>query len=550
MVKHAVAFLLVSALAPTGRAQTTLSPYLYGQNLWHAVNPGDGANQVWGRMKEAKFALVRVGGIEWNDRMPAASQWATWVDSIRAIGAEPLLQVSSKETPAAAAALVEQLNVKLKYAVRFWAIGNEPTCGQDAGAAAAAVAGIARNFKDRAAAMKAVDPTIKIVVGDECYFRGELYNALIGGPAAESDVTGKDPSGNYYADIVSFHSYPFPGADKNALFTRAQVVEGGAAGIRGMMKACKDRIATANTLHARAGAQALACALTEFNVTYWNSSDNTARGVGVRSFLNGQFVAEIFGSAMEYGFVTAAPWCMFEAAGNGGGSDLGMFDGAGPYNPRPYYHHIRMMSNHMGGRFVPSSDNLALVKTYATQDADRSAIIILNQSQDAGQAFTLKFGADAPVKTNPLVITLASGYAGELVDSIGPQESLLLQIHSTGKVLVRSVYSVKMAEQNAAPATVLTPLPNQVRDGRANSAARSSRMPGSLQVASGRLSGVFAAGGAFETLLRDLHGRRVARASGRGKAWSLSTGGLPAGVYLLSLRSGGETLELKVALGR
>ncbi len=43
----------IPVFTPLVQAQN-LSPHLYGQNLWHTVNPGDGANQVWGRMKEAK----------------------------------------------------------------------------------------------------------------------------------------------------------------------------------------------------------------------------------------------------------------------------------------------------------------------------------------------------------------------------------------------------------------------------------------------------------------------------------------------------------------
>jgi len=52
--------------------------------------------------------------------------------------------------------------------------------------------------------MKKADPSIKILVFDECDFYPDAYRALCGG---RLDVTGKDANGNWIINGFTFHRY-------------------------------------------------------------------------------------------------------------------------------------------------------------------------------------------------------------------------------------------------------------------------------------------------------------------------------------------------------
>jgi hypothetical protein len=547
-MRLSAALLTALALAPSITRGQAISPFLFGENLWHADAPNTGANKVWGQMKDAGFKLIRIGGIMYNDKTPPVDQYVHWVDSIRSIGAEPLIQVSSIESAAMAANLVTELNVKRGYKIRFWAIGNEPTCGKEANASV--IAGIAENIKARASAMKKVDPAIRIFMGDECYWRAEMYDALVGGA---NDVTGKDADGRNYVDIIAFHSYPFPGTDKNAVYTRQQVLESGIPGIRGMFQSCKTRTAAANLKQNRTGDAALACALTEFNVTYWNSSDNSPAGVGVRSFLNGQFFAEIFGSAMEMGVFTVAPWSMLEGDAIGGGSDLGLFDLKGTVIPRPSYHHIKLMARNMGGEFIPSSDNGALIKAYATRKPEEGAIIILNESLQDGARFTLKLKDAAPSQANPVVVKAGFGWEGEYVDSIPAQSTLLLTFHKSGQRTSRTLYTVGMAAKYEAPVVERFPV-SIARGGPDGGVSGGSATGGGVWYRAGMnggFEGGFDSEEAYEISMIGWDGKILGAAKGTGTRWRIAPAGTDPAACALRIRTGsGYRVVKAVLLGR
>ena len=78
-----------------------------------------------------------------------------WINSIKAIGAEPVIQVPMMVTCNVqdAANLVKHYNIDTNNKVTYWILGNEPTISS---------ASYSDNFNRMYDAMKAVDPTIKI----------------------------------------------------------------------------------------------------------------------------------------------------------------------------------------------------------------------------------------------------------------------------------------------------------------------------------------------------------------------------------------------------
>ncbi len=515
-----------------------ISPYLIGENSFNADAAGKDADRVWGRMKDAHFRLIRIGGISNNDKTPSADTHARWVDSIRGIGAEPLIQVSTIDPPAVAAELVRALNVQRKYAIRYWSIGNEPTCVEKT--TPAITARIAANVKERALAMRAVDPSIKILFGDECYWKPDLYDPLFGGA---DDVTG-DANGVRYIDGITFHTYPLPGADKNAVYGRNEVIFGAVDNVRGQFQKARKAATAADALHKRSGESALTMSLTEFNVTYWNSSDNSPAGVGVRSFLAGQFVAEVFGLGMEYGAFTVAPWSMLESGGDGRAGDLGLFDGTAGIVPRPEYWHIKLIADNMSGNFAASRTEKAdLLRSYASQNQDTAAVMLLNESVTAGYRITLKLKAQPQGTATVPSVFVDAGWEGEISDSIPPQSTLVLKLRKPGLVATRSLYTLALAEKYQPPQIKETPvslLGGALAAGRTTGAA--------FRLHAGRLLGTRRLTGAFAVKLTDALGTVVAEDMGTNREWSLPVDALPRGAYFLNVRAGSGSESASVAL--
>lgn len=513
-----------------------LSPYLIGVNHFNSDVEGKDADRAWGRMREAKFRLIRIGGISNNDKTPSPEEHARWVDSIRAIGAEPLIQVSSIDPPAVAANLVRRLNMERKYRVRYWSIGNEPSCY--APTTAAQLSAMAANIKQRAMAMRAVDPSIKILIGDECYWKPDFYDPLIGGA---HDVTG-GVDGVRYIDGITFHSYPLPGDGRESKYTRNDVIWGAVPNMREQLRKCRLRAARADSLHGRTGEARLSISLTEFHVTYWNSSDNTPAGVGVRSFLAGQFVAEVFAMGMENGALSVMPWSMLETGGDGRPGDLGLFDGVGSVVPRPSYHHIKMIADNMAGVYAPTSvEGSDLLRALATQDRDTAAVMVLNQNLAAGVRFRLRFRARGAVSVAGPTVHIDAGWESEMTDSVPAQSTLLLKVTRSGFMFRRTVYSLAMAERYEWPTVRTFTMPTGMGAGM--------DAEGLVPILDRQeLRGKVAPEGPYQAVLADVRGLVVSRVAGTGRRWSLSTVGLPAGLYFLDLRYGKKRAGRRIVL--
>lgn len=66
----------------------TKSPYLIGQNVW--LDPTDA---IWNKVAACGVGSIRIGGIGYDDNMPDRPTLMNWVKRIKAMGAEPILQV-------------------------------------------------------------------------------------------------------------------------------------------------------------------------------------------------------------------------------------------------------------------------------------------------------------------------------------------------------------------------------------------------------------------------------------------------------------------------
>lgn len=427
----------------------TISNHMFGVNAWMADTIGDFNNcpfpscykngklhKQWGQIQESNTKIVRYGGISPDQNKPTKFQYIRIIDSIRAKGMEPLIQVSYWDnlyTAAEAADLVHYVNVVKGRNVKYWNIANEPNLLYGYTTAAQ----VAAYFKPFASAMKNADPSIKIVGPETASFKKAIIDGATN-PGGPDDLTGKDAAGRYYVDVISFHSYPmmdgtYPRADAIGKLTSA-------GNLQDNLNYLNGRIAACNTFHNRTGAYALKTAVTETNVNYNNAATDNLYGVGSNSFFGGQFVCEIYGIGMKAGVDFMNLWSVIE-----GGSNVvnngGFLDGS-TGNKKPLFYHFQMMAGAFKGTSIDATDNQTNVKAFACKNGQETTVMILNEDLTNNFNYTLKLSTGTISGTSPLKINVNSGLAIEYNEVIQNQSTLMLTFNASGVLIKKTEYSL------------------------------------------------------------------------------------------------------------
>lgn len=344
-----------------------ISPQLVGTNLWYK-NPSD---TVWQLTKNSGVKIIRIGGHSYDKNLPSKETLLDWVKKIRAAGAEPLMQVSQYKSAEVAADLVRYFNVEMSKEVapiKYWNIGNEPWLQANRPDIKTFGAVVEAYFKPIAAAMKAVDPTIKIYGPDFCDYLNEPINDLFGG---KNDITGKVSGMNYYyCDGLVWHRYPQGNGDP--------AVEGANDILKRIVKS-KAKVDEVNAKHKRTGDNALIWGIGEFN---------SKGGKEVHTWGNGQMFGAVLGWCMEYGAKYAASWSMFENAGNRKGTDFSNIDGA-HMTPRASLRHMEFVAKYFTGIFVKGISPDTCFMVYGAQQGKRLSVMIMNRGFGEARNYSL-----------------------------------------------------------------------------------------------------------------------------------------------------------------
>ncbi|MBD2721856.1 carbohydrate-binding protein [Hymenobacter armeniacus] len=449
-MKRLLSLFALSWLVLRAASGQTISPYLAGQNAWLPTALGTQVfngqlDKLWPLVKQSKVRMVRIGGNGVNSNLVTNAQYIALIDSIRRIGAEPMVQVSEgrgRFTAAQAAQVVQHVNITMGRNIKYWIIGNEPDLASQPNPVS--IAGVEAYIKSFASAMKAVDPSILIVGPENASYGGGYFPALVGGA---NDITGTDANGRYYVDVISFHTYPFNGTQ-----TRAGVI-GGTTNLTNNVVNLLGLMAAANAKNNRTGANALRWALTEFNVDYANPGNNTVEGVGVHSFLNGQFWAEVFGVGMKYEAVSMQPWSIHEGSGARGAGDLGYIDGgtAATFKPRSAFWHEMLVSENLHGTNLNATDNQALVKVLSSTDNGTTAVMLLNESDVDDYDFTVQLDNTAIAGASALKVNVPAGINTAYSNRLYAQSTLVLLFNAQGQLTRKIIYSLQHAQQTLPP---------------------------------------------------------------------------------------------------
>ncbi|MEA2604853.1 MAG: hypothetical protein QOF89_5845 [Acidobacteriota bacterium] len=444
----------------SGSSGIPISAHFAGINAWMPYQIGSHVyngklETKWAEVQASGAKIMRYGGngVDHYADPSDPSQYVTLVDSMRSRGIEPVLQVpvyGSTFNSTQAADIVRYVNVTNAKAVKYWVIGNEPDLsggGYGTGYSASQAAAYFRSF---ASAMKAVDPTIKIIGPETAWYDTAIIDGLTsctGNSTTDANsIMGKDGSGNYYVDIVSFHTYPFDGTQ-----TRPQVISKlmATGGFNDNLGALKTRLATCNSLHGRTGGNVLKMAVTEANINYSNPAGDGAAGLGAKSFIGGQFWAELMGIAMQRGVDFVTFWSVIE----GNGLSYLSSDGTTKW---PSYYHFQMMSQNFRGSSVTATDNQANVKAFGAEDTDQIVVMIMNQETASSFTYTVRLDTGTVTGANPLKINVDAGVAVEYDDTLAAESSVVLVFDASGTLKKKIEYTRSGHAASNLPPTVTT----------------------------------------------------------------------------------------------
>lgn len=438
--------LLILFSAKSGSAQT-ISNHFFGGNAWMPDTIGDAnackeppcilygkLHTQWNNIKNSGTSIIRFGGIAPDKNMPTNYQYTKMIDSARVKGMEPIIQVpfhNYRYTAQQAADIVKFINVTKGKKIKYWIIANEP----DLGYSYTTASQIANYFKPFASAMKAVDPSILIIGPEISSFNRAIINGLTA-PNGPDDITGKDATGKYYLDIISFHTYPFNGSQ-----TRADVVSKLTApySLDADLVYLNSRIAACNTTHNRTGTATIKTAITEANINWQNSPSDNLYGAGANSFIGGQFIAEMMGIGMKNGVDFINLWSVVE--GNTTATNIGLVD-PDTYNKKPSFFHFKLLAENFKGTYANGTTNQLTVKSFGSKDASQISVLILNEDQINNFNFTVRLNTDKVNKPNALTININAGVSNEYVGQISSQSSILLIFNSAGMVIKKYEYSL------------------------------------------------------------------------------------------------------------
>ncbi len=416
-----------------------ISTKLFGQNAWMPDTIGTTfyngkLHNQWGNIQSSGSQTVRFGGIGADHHMPTNYQYIRMVDSIRAKGMEPIMQVPFNNwqyTAAQAAAIVQYVNITKGKNVKYWIIGNEPNLGYGY-TTAAQIAAYIRPF---ASAMKAVDPSILIIGPELAWFDQGIINGLTT-PGGNDDITGKDANNRYYIDVFSYHTYPFNGSQvRTDVLTKLTST----GGMKDNLQYLNGRINTCNNYYTRTGSAAIKTAITEMNIDWQNPAMDGVTGLGASSFVGGQFVAEMFSLAMKYGVEIINIWSVVE--GNSEASNIGYIDRT-TQNKKPLFYHFQMLAQNMNSTYANGTSTVSNVKTFGSKNGSEIKVMIMNQDLAANYNYTLRLNTGTVSGSNPLKMTIDAGVAVEYTDNIPNQTSVMLTFNSAGTLTRKCVYSL------------------------------------------------------------------------------------------------------------
>jgi len=339
-----------------GSDQGPISPLVYGTNIGPTLWP---PFDLQPQVQAAKLTTLSYPGGNYGDLYDLQPFGIdTFIAYCRTLGAEPRIVVRLKgSTPANAAESVKYANVTKGYAVKYWGIGNEADLYANDDPSYT-VDKYDADWREFAQAMRAVDPSIKLIGPDVSQFTANPTDAFMKARVAWMSSFLK--ANGDLVDIVSIHRYPLP-KDINAPITVDDLRAGG--------KEWDQIIPTLRTLIKTQTGKDLPVAVTEINSS-WVANNGTDWSMD--SHMNAIWFADVLGRLIEQKVLMVDQFAIATQYGIVGGLAI---------NPI-YYDYL--MYGQFGTKLVRSASDDPLVSVYASKRSDGTlAVMIVNLSATA-----------------------------------------------------------------------------------------------------------------------------------------------------------------------
>ncbi|MER5296413.1 cellulose binding domain-containing protein [Streptomyces pharetrae] len=339
-----------------------------------------------------------------------------FMGTVRATGAQPILIANyGSGTPEEAAGWVRYANVTKDYDARYWEIGNEIYGNGHYGSGwehdeheDKSPREYARQVRAYAAAMKAVDPTIKI--GAVLTTPGHWPDGVVAeGDAGDWNHTVLSQVTDVI-DFVSVHWYA-GGSDTSAQDAMTRLTR-----LPGELREVRNQI----DRYAGADSPRIGIALTEINT-------NTG-GARLTARPNGLFAADAFMTALENGVFNVDWWNTHNGTGQIATvdgetdyGDMGMLSSGGctgdvcepaPNTPFHPYYGMKMTSElgTAGDTMVAAASSAQDVSAHAVHRRDgRLSVLLINKNPDAARTVDLEYAGFVPSAAAPEVSRYARG---------------------------------------------------------------------------------------------------------------------------------------------
>lgn len=333
---------------------------------WNWVTQwGDQVSGTEGAIAALHPKLLRIGGDDNDTSTPQPFTHAELDKAVayaHGVGADPVVQIpllfdenGSVPTADTASSIVRYLNVTNGYGVRYFSIGNEPDLYPDNSARPATYTAstYCATFRDFAAAMRAVDPSI-LLVGPDLSWKYQTGD--------DDWLTPFLAECADQVDIVAVHRYPLqPGETtvERAMGDYAVLAE------------------TVDDLRAKMAAAGIGdkpLAISETNLTWNGDPAVSTLPASPGTFPAGLWVADAFGVALEKGLWGMTFWSVSEDY------TLGFIAPSGQL--KPAYRALGMYADHFGSIVVKVTGQPSTLGVYAsrTMQSDATALIVVNRT--------------------------------------------------------------------------------------------------------------------------------------------------------------------------
>ena len=340
-----------------------ISPYIFGTNYGPMLAvPIDMMPEV----SDIGLSALRWPGGDWTDTVDMQPfQLDQFVWFYNELGALPTVSVRLFHgSPETAANLVRYANVEKDYGIEYWSIGNEPTLYEEQHGEPYDTVRFNREWRAIAEAMKAVDPTIKLM-------GPELHQWGIDLASTPKDSSGRDwmteflKANGDLVDVITVHRYPLWSATGETFPFEA---------LRDNTKEWDDLVIYLRELIVEQAGRDLPVAFTEVNS---NPTSVFGQPTSPDSFANALWYADVLGRLIGQDVFMVNQWNISQR-GNG----FGLVSG---YEVRPMLYTFQMY-HQFGDEQVLADSGVEDVTVYAAKRADGAlTVMVVNLSDDEQQ---------------------------------------------------------------------------------------------------------------------------------------------------------------------